>query len=122
MPRVICCEYHETGAVSASALEKVRREAGIDGHHFTTLLAPGEYQMLLVDAPNVPANELKTAVRWKIKDGLSFHIDDATVDVLQIPATNTAANVLPRCMRLPHRMPRSRSASNCSSRQNFRWR
>lgn len=91
MPRVVCCEYHETGTVSAPALERVRREAGIDGHHFTTLLAPGEYQMLLVEAPNVPANELKTAVRWKIKDGLSFHIDDATIDVLQIPATKYGA-------------------------------
>ena len=43
--------------------------------------------MLLVDAPNVPVDELKTAIRWKIKDGLNYHIDDATVDVLQIPAS-----------------------------------
>ncbi len=91
MPRVECCEYHETGTVSASALEKVRRESGVNGHHFTTLLAPGEYQMLLVEAPNVPVNELKTAVRWKIKDGLNFHIDDATVDVLQIPSSKYGA-------------------------------
>ncbi len=86
MPHVVRCEYHETGAVSAASLEKLRREAHIDGHHFTTLLAPGEYQMLLVDAPAVPADELKTAIRWKIKDSLNFHIDDATVDVLKIPA------------------------------------
>jgi MSHA biogenesis protein MshI len=86
MPRVVRCEYHETGTISAASLEKLRREAGIGGHSFTTLLAPGEYQMLLVEAPNVPADELKTAIRWKIKDGLNYHIDDATVDVLQIPA------------------------------------
>ncbi|HXU92163.1 MAG TPA: agglutinin biogenesis protein MshI [Gallionella sp.] len=87
MPRVVRCEYHEDGTVSAASLEKLRREAGLGKEHFTTLLAPGEYQMLLVEAPNVPANELKTAIRWKIKDGLNFHIDDATVDVLQIPAS-----------------------------------
>ena len=87
MPRVGRCEYHETGVVSAASLEKLRREADIGSHDFTTLLAPGEYQMLLVDAPNVPVNELKTAIRWKIKDGLNYHIDDATVDVLQIPAS-----------------------------------
>ena len=87
MPRVVRCEYHETGTVSAATLEKLRREANLGSHDFTTLLAPGEYQMLLVDAPNVPADELKTAIRWKIKDGLSYHIDDATVDVLQIPAS-----------------------------------
>ncbi|HEU0219922.1 MAG TPA: agglutinin biogenesis protein MshI [Gallionella sp.] len=87
MPSVVRCEYHETGTVSAASLEKLRREANLGSHDFTTLLAPGEYQLLLVEAPNVPANELKTAIRWKIKDGLNFHIDDATVDVLQIPAS-----------------------------------
>ena len=87
MPCVKRCEYHETGTLSAAALEKLRREANIGGHSCTTLLAPGEYQMLLVEAPNVPADELKTAVRWKIKDSLNYRVDDATVDVLQIPAS-----------------------------------
>ncbi len=86
MPIVQRCEYHETGTVNAAALEKLRREADIANHDVTTLLAPGEYQMLLVEAPNVPIDEMKTAVRWKIKDGLSFHIDDATVDMVRIPA------------------------------------
>ncbi len=86
MPSVVRCEYHEIGTVSPASLEKLRREANLDSHDFTTLLAPGEYQMLLVEAPNVPADELKTAIRWKIKDGLNYHIDDATVDVLQIPS------------------------------------
>lgn len=92
MPRVVRCEYHETGTVTPATLEKLRREAGLGKDRHTTLLAPGEYQMLLVEAPNVPANELKTAIRWKIKDGLNFHVDDATVDVLQIPASKYGAD------------------------------
>lgn len=87
MPSVVRCEYHETGTVSVTALEKLRREADIGNHAVTTLLAPGEYQMLLVEAPNVPVDEMKTAVRWKIKDGLNYHIDDATVDMVRIPAS-----------------------------------
>lgn len=87
MLSVLRCEYHETGEVTAAQLNKVCSSANIGKHHFTTLLTPGEYQMLLVDAPNVPVNELKTAIRWKIKDALNYHIDDATVDVLQVPAT-----------------------------------
>lgn len=86
MPRVVRCEYQE-GEVSAAVLEKAARGANGDKHDVTTLLAPGDYQMMMVDAPNVPVSELKTAIRWKIKDGLSYHIDDATVDVLQIPAS-----------------------------------
>jgi MSHA biogenesis protein MshI len=41
--------------------------------------------MLVVDAPTVPAAELKSAIRWRIKDMLDYHVDDATVDVLDIP-------------------------------------
>jgi len=91
MPCVVRCEYHESGTMSASSLEKLRREANIGNHDVTTLLAPGEYQMLLVEAPNVPTEEMKTAVRWKIKDGLNFHIDDATVDIVRIPASKYAS-------------------------------
>jgi MSHA biogenesis protein MshI len=87
MPCVERCEYYETSTVTASALEKLRREAHIGSHEVTTLLSPGEYQMLLVEAPNVPADEMKKAVRWKIKDGLNFHIDDSTVDMVRIPAS-----------------------------------
>ncbi|MFA6970327.1 MAG: agglutinin biogenesis protein MshI [Gallionella sp.] len=92
MPVVLRCEYHETGTVSAAVLEKLCRKANFGRHDFTTLLAPGEYQMLLVETPNVPVNELKTAIRWKIKNDLNYHIDDATVDVLQIPAYRFASN------------------------------
>ncbi|MBI3222450.1 MAG: agglutinin biogenesis protein MshI [Nitrosomonadales bacterium] len=87
MPYVERCEYHAVYEVSPATLEKLRRESHVGRCDFTTLLSPGEYQMLLVDAPNVPADELKTAIRWKIKDSLSYHIDDATLDVLQIPAS-----------------------------------
>jgi MSHA biogenesis protein MshI len=38
-----------------------------------------------VDAPNVPREELKAAIRWRVKDLLDYHIDDATMDVLDIP-------------------------------------
>lgn len=91
MPRVERCEYHDTGTITAATLEKLCREARVGDHHVTTPLASGEYQVLLVEAPNVPADEMKTAVRWKIKDGLNYHIDDATVDMVRIPASKYAS-------------------------------
>ncbi|MBI1175521.1 MAG: agglutinin biogenesis protein MshI [Sideroxydans sp.] len=83
---VTACAFHPATDVTAATLEKICKEAHLGNHQFTTLLAPGEYQILMVDAPNVPVDELKTAIRWRIKDALSYHIDDATVDVLQIPS------------------------------------
>lgn len=93
-PHVVDCAFHPEQDVTSSVLEKICKKARFSGHQLTTLLAPGEYQLLLVDAPNVPAGELKTAIRWRIKDMLNYHIDDATVDVLQIPVAKYGAGRL----------------------------
>jgi MSHA biogenesis protein MshI len=79
------------GASTAEALEKIGRELRAAEYSCTTLLAGGQYQMLAVDTPNVPPDELKTAVRWRLKDMLDFHVDDATIDVLDIPVDKNAA-------------------------------
>lgn len=91
-PQVIKCVFHSAEHATADVLEKFRKEERIGNFQFITLLAPGEYQMILVEAPNVPVDELKTAIRWRIKDSLNYHIDDATVDVLQIPANKTGGD------------------------------
>jgi MSHA biogenesis protein MshI len=48
-------------------------------------LDPAGYRLLLVEAPDVPANELRAAVRWRVKDLIDFHIDDAVIDVFEMP-------------------------------------
>ncbi len=78
------------GASAGEALEKIAKECDAARHQCTTLLAPREYQILSVDAPNVPSDELKTAVRWRLKDMLDFHVDDATIDVLDVPLDKNA--------------------------------
>jgi MSHA biogenesis protein MshI len=44
-----------------------------------------------VEAPNVPRAELKTAMRWRLKDVLDFPVNEATYDVLDIPLDPNAA-------------------------------
>src|SRR5258706_4593813 len=73
------------------ALERVARELSFERYQCATLLRPGDYQMLLVEAPTVPQAELKNAMRWRIKDMLDFHIDDAAMDVLDIPPDSDLA-------------------------------
>ena len=72
-------------------LEKVAEEYKLGRYRCATLLHPAEYQLLMVDAPSVPREELKSAIRWRVKDLLDYHIDDATMDVLDIPVDNEAA-------------------------------
>jgi len=71
-------------------LQQAAKEYGLGQYRCTTLLQPTEYQLLMVDAPSVPRDELKAAIRWRVKDLLEYHIDDATMDVLDIPVDKDA--------------------------------
>lgn len=96
-PQVVAYAFHgATGSKSSGVtpvlLEKVRKSVRAGDLQCATLLAPGEYQLLQVEAPNVPEDELKAAVRWSIKDMLNYHVDDATLDVLRIPVNQGAGD------------------------------
>lgn len=82
--------YPATQEALETALEKFTKERHAERYECTTLLTPAEYQLLSVDAPNVSQEELKAAIRWRLKDMLDFHVDDATIDVLDVPADKNA--------------------------------
>ena len=44
----------------------------------------------MLDAPDVPEAETKSAVRWRLKDFLDYPVDAATVDVIRIPPDPSA--------------------------------
>ena len=55
-----------------------------------TLLTAGDYQISAVEAPNVPEAELKTAMRWRMKDVIDYPVEQSVFDVLQIPSAEGA--------------------------------
>lgn len=70
---------------SDQAVEAFVHNYGLDEKHCIAVLNRTEYQLLQIDAIDVPAAELKQAVRWSIKDIIDFPVEDATVDVLGLP-------------------------------------
>jgi MSHA biogenesis protein MshI len=78
------------GESGGAELEQAAQDYDLGRYRCATLLHPAEYQLLMVDAPNVPREELKSAIRWRVKDLLEYHIDDATMDVLDIPVDKDA--------------------------------
>jgi MSHA biogenesis protein MshI len=54
------------------------------------VLDASEYSLLLTEAPDVPPDELRAAIRWRIKDLIDFHINDATLDVFDLPGEKAA--------------------------------
>ena len=49
------------------------------------VLPQGQYQLLLVDAPDVPDEEMRSALRWKIKDLISVPLEDAVIEFFHLP-------------------------------------
>ena len=74
--------------------EKVMARAAADydlsRSRCTTVLDVNEYSLLLTEAPDVPPDELRAAIRWRIKDLIDFHINDATLDVFDLPGEKAA--------------------------------
>ena len=43
------------------------------------------YSLLLVEKPDVPDAELAAAMRWRVKDLIDYPVDEAVVDVFEVP-------------------------------------
>jgi len=50
------------------------------------LLGEGYYQLLLVDVPEVPAGEMEAALRLKASELLHYDLDEASLEVILLPA------------------------------------
>lgn len=48
------------------------------------LLDPADYQILKVDTPSVPPEELKAAARWQIKEMVDVDVAELTLDVMHV--------------------------------------
>jgi MSHA biogenesis protein MshI len=66
-------------------LQRVLAKHGGSRPHVVAVLAHADYQLVQVEAPEVQPAELRAAIRWRLRDVINFHIDDAVVDVFQIP-------------------------------------
>lgn len=81
-----CTHYDQApGQDMDVLLKQAVADTGMHKIACSTLLEADDYQLLMVEAPEVPAVELKAAIRWRIRDLIDFHIDDAVLDVFDVP-------------------------------------
>lgn len=71
-------------------LARVASDYDLGRSRCTTVLDASDYSLLLTEAPDVPPDELRAAIRWRIKDLIDFHINDATLDVFELPGEKAA--------------------------------
>ena len=68
------------------ALRHLRAARSLKSYRCTTLLDDGEYTVTPLDAPLVPREERREALRWVLKEMVAYPVDDACIDVLEQPA------------------------------------
>lgn len=76
---------HGTRSDPAAALEDWIDEHKLDGARAVGVLAPGEYQIVQVEAPEVPASEMRQAATWRVRELIDYPIDQAVIDTYDPP-------------------------------------
>lgn len=90
-PAVHICESYSKKGGDVETLKSMARAVRPNRFRCTAMLDAADYQIQLVEAPSVPPEELKSAMRWKLKDLLDYPVDAATVDVADVPADRAGA-------------------------------
>lgn len=78
-------EKLNSGYETGKALHALVKDLEIEGEQVSYVLNPKDYYLHLVEAPNVHEDELRSAIRWKIKDLLDIKVDDAALDLFRVP-------------------------------------
>jgi len=86
-PELTLCRFipNESLAERPTLLARLSEELQLEEATCITLAENDMFTLLLVDAPEVEPSELKQAIRWRIKDLIDFHVDDAVIDAFDIP-------------------------------------
>jgi MSHA biogenesis protein MshI len=81
------CEFYGVGSVveAAKVLADKTRSLGLENSRCNFVLAPDDYSLLLLEAPNVEKGELASAAKWKIKDMVDRPLEQLAVTVFPVP-------------------------------------
>lgn len=86
-PRLLDCQFRRAApADQPAALKTLVGELGLTGMRVNLLLHPATYQMLLLESPDVPAEELRDAMRWRVKDLIGEPLEQVVIDAFALPA------------------------------------
>ncbi len=87
-PRVHACGETEYRGDAKSVARAAKQALLASGPRCAVLLGAGEYRFVLVDAPSVPQDELRSAMKWRLKEIIDFPVEEATYDILELPAAD----------------------------------
>jgi MSHA biogenesis protein MshI len=81
------CRYHDRFDFDSNdnPLKLIADKDDLGHYTCVSTMDPRSYSLLMVEAPDVQKDELRAAVRWRIKDLIDFPIDESVIDVFEVP-------------------------------------
>ena len=84
-PTIEYCGSHSVGGEIAPALKTLLEKLHATRAATCAVIDGDEYQIVQVEAPEVLPSEMRAAIRWKLRDAIHFSVDEAAVDIFEIP-------------------------------------
>jgi MSHA biogenesis protein MshI len=84
-PLIDYCATHSMGLDRAAAIKAIVDKLAAQHLPLCAVVDGDDYQLVQVEAPDVLPSELRAAIRWRLKDAISFGVDEAAIDVFEVP-------------------------------------
>ena len=81
------CGIHPSAEVKPEHILSALIQGSLAQAPVSGVIGNDDYQLVQVEAPDVPAGELRSAIRWKMRDVVTFPVDDATIDIFDVPSS-----------------------------------
>lgn len=82
-----CGFYPCREAERGSELLALAKRLGLAGSCCRLVLDPADYRMVQTAAPEVPPEEMREALRWRVQELLDFPADEAEIEYFPMPST-----------------------------------
>ena len=84
-PSIEHCATHQAAGEIGAALRSVLEKLQATRSRACAVIDGDDYQVVQVEAPDVLPAELRAAIRWRLREAVSFDVDEAAVDVFEVP-------------------------------------
>lgn len=84
-PRIQHCETHTAPGGAGPALKSLLDKLRASRSAACAVVDGDDYQIVQIEAPEVLPSEMRAAVRWRLRDAINFSVDEAAVDIFEIP-------------------------------------
>ena len=82
----LCFKADREGVSTQTLLQEISDDLKLKDHSCTTVLNSRDYKILIAEAPQVPEEEMMSALNWRIKDLIETPINETTLEVFPAPA------------------------------------